>query len=182
MPGGLASFRWAAFGQSPPDAGQGGPWDYLVDAADPDAAAPNPGDRRCGAAKGGLAVRLSAGTAFPDPQPEPTPGPAPSPSPGIPPLAAAAIASGPPVAGKPVTLDASGSAPSPGATLIAFRWDFNGDGKVDTNTGTNPVAHLIPGTAAQTVIVTVVDSSFRTDSVTTTIAPGALDRAGCEPS
>ena len=39
VPGDLASFRWAAFGQSPPDAGQGGPWDYLVDAANPDAAA-----------------------------------------------------------------------------------------------------------------------------------------------
>ena len=31
------------------------------------------------------------------------------------------------------------------------------------------------------MIVTVVDSAFQTDSVTTTIAPGALDRAGCEP-
>ena len=83
VPGDLASFRWAAFGQSPPDAGQGGPWDYLVDAANPEAAAANPGDRRCGAAKGGLAVRLGAGTAFPDAQPEPSP--TPTPSPGLPP-------------------------------------------------------------------------------------------------
>jgi hypothetical protein len=178
VPGGLASFRWAVFGQAPPDGAAGGPWDFLPDVTNPDPNAANPDDRRCGSAKGGLAVRMSAGVKFPDPEPPPTPSP--SPPPGLPPLAAVTIPSGPPTSGMPVTLNASGSLPSPGATIIAYRWDFNGDGHVDTNTGANPIAHLIPGSQAQTVIVTVVDSSFHTDSVTTQFQPGPSGGGGCE--
>jgi hypothetical protein len=58
---GLAWFRWAAFGQSPADPATAGPWDYLPDAANPEPAAANPGDRRCDASKTGIAVRMSSG-------------------------------------------------------------------------------------------------------------------------
>jgi hypothetical protein len=61
VPGGLGYFRWAAFGQSPPDAATAGPWDYLPDASNPDSLAANPGDRRCGATKGGLRLRMASG-------------------------------------------------------------------------------------------------------------------------
>ena len=47
LPGHLASFRWAAFGQAPPDGAAAGPWDVMPDAADPAPGAANPGDRRC---------------------------------------------------------------------------------------------------------------------------------------
>jgi hypothetical protein len=75
VPGSLAAFRWAAFGQAAPDAVQPGPWDLLPDAANPDPGAANPGDRRCGSAKGGLSVRMSAGIAFPDAPAAPPPTP-----------------------------------------------------------------------------------------------------------
>ena len=76
-----SSFRWAAFGQAPPDGSQAGPWDVMPDAANPDPAAANPGDRRCNGGETGLRVRMSNGIAFPDagPAPEPTPTPAPEP-------------------------------------------------------------------------------------------------------
>ena len=67
LPGHLASFRWAAFGQAPPDAAASGPWDVMPDAANPDPGAANPGDRRCNSAKSGVRVRMKSGVAFPDP-------------------------------------------------------------------------------------------------------------------
>jgi hypothetical protein len=79
VPGNLAAFRWAAFGQAPPNAV--GSWDLLPDSANPDPGAANPGDQRCGGVKSGLRVRMSAGVAFPDPSV--TPGPIP-PGPGPP--------------------------------------------------------------------------------------------------
>lgn len=66
VPGGLAAFRWAAFGQAP-DAAATGPWDVMPDAANPDPGAPNPGDRSCDMSSSGLSVRMSEGAAFPDP-------------------------------------------------------------------------------------------------------------------
>jgi hypothetical protein len=79
VPGSLTTFRWAAFAQAPPDGAEAGPWDIMPDAANPDPAAANPGDRRCDSAKSGLSVRLNQGIAFPDADPtQPfTPPPAP---------------------------------------------------------------------------------------------------------
>jgi hypothetical protein len=65
LPGHLAAFGWAAFAQAPADT-SGGPWDVMPDAADPEPAAANPGDRRCDASKTGLSVRVRDGVAFPD--------------------------------------------------------------------------------------------------------------------
>jgi hypothetical protein len=81
VPGALAAFRWAAIGQAPPPGGAGVPWDIMPDAANPFPGAPNPSDRRCGAAKTGLSVRVANGVAFPDPVTPPTPPPPPPPPP-----------------------------------------------------------------------------------------------------
>jgi hypothetical protein len=55
----MSSFRWVAFGQSPPDTASG-PWDYLPNSAI-SLAGSNPGDRRCGAAKTGIWADMSKG-------------------------------------------------------------------------------------------------------------------------
>jgi hypothetical protein len=79
VPGSLATFRWAAFGQAPANGAEAGPWDIMPDAANPDPAAANPGDRRCDSVKGGLSVRMSQGIAFPDADPTQTLTPPPAP-------------------------------------------------------------------------------------------------------
>lgn len=171
VPGGMASFRWAAFAQPPPNS-NGGPWDFLPDAANPDPNAPNPDDRRCGGAKGGLAVRMSAGVKFPDPGTPPPTTPAP-PGPAPHPVVVLALQGGQPAAGTPATLDAGGTVPPAGTHIVAYRWDMNGDGHYDTNTGTNPIAHVITGAASQHVIVQAIDSRFNSAEATLTITPGA---------
>ena len=81
VPGGLTTFRWAAFGQAPPNGADAGPWDIMPDGANPDPAAANPGDRRCDSALSGLRVRMSEGIAFPDADPTPPPALTPTPMP-----------------------------------------------------------------------------------------------------
>ena len=174
---GLDAFRWAALAQAPPDHSAAGPWDVMPDAANPDAGAANPGDRRCNPNLTGLRLRVKDGVAFPEPvQPTPTatataaPSPAPAAKPG-PPVAVLTVAGKPPTAGQGVTLDASKTRPAPGATIIAHAWDLNGDGTFDTNTGTRPIAHLVLGTASQVVTVQTTDSNFNTGSATITLNP-----------
>ena len=182
--GRLAAFRWAAFGQAPPDGAQAGPWDVMPDAANPDPNASNPGDRRCDSSKGGVPVRMSQGVVFPDPPPpdpnqppgsSPPPGPGPAPAPVV----VLALPGGQPQAGTPATIDASGTTVAAGAHVVAYEWDVNGDGHIDTNTGTNPVVHLMPGSGRETVIATVIDSNFVAGTATIVLSPGA-SAAGCE--
>ncbi|MEY2418445.1 MAG: Peptidase serralysin terminal [Actinomycetota bacterium] len=61
VPGGLAHFRWAAFGQSPGATATTGPWDYQPNATNPDPGAANPGDRRCDVSKSGLSLSMASG-------------------------------------------------------------------------------------------------------------------------
>ena len=178
LPGHLASFRWAAFGQAPPDGAAAGPWDVMPDAANPDPGAANPGDRRCDSAKSGVRVRMKAGVAFPDPKPPPPPPPPPGPAPK--PVVVLALPGGQPQAGAPATIDAGASTTAPGTHMVAFEWDMNGDGHVDTNTGTNPIAHVMTGAAAQTVIVHATDSNFNSSTATIVLHPGRSP-AGCVP-
>jgi hypothetical protein len=174
LPGGLASFRWAVFGQAPPDGAVGGPWDVLPDAATVDPADPNPGDERCDASKSGVRVRIKNGVAFPDPVVPPPPIPAHGP------VAALALAGGQPKAGAGAVLDASRSTAGSAAHVVAYQWDMNGDGHLDTNTGHNPIAHLIIGSRAQTVVVHVIDSAGATASASIVVSPSPSS-AGCLP-
>jgi PKD repeat protein len=88
----------------------------------------------------------------------PTP---PSPTPPLrpaPPTAALSLQTPNPVPGGTLTLSGSGSQPGSGR-IISYAWDFNGDGKTDTSTGTNPVAHLMLGPGAHTIGLTVTNSN-----------------------
>ena len=181
LPGHLASFRWAAFGQAPPDGAAFGPWDVMPDAANPDPGAANPGDRRCDSAKSGVRG-AHEGRASRSPirslrrPPPAAPGPAPKP------VVVLALPGGQPQAGAPATIDAGGTTTAPGTHMVAFEWDMNGDGHVDTNTGTNPIAHVMTGAAAQTVIVHATDSNFNSSTATIVLHPGRSPRAACRRS
>ena len=180
-PGGLSSFRWAGFATAPTDPGAGGPWDVMPDAADAEVSAPNPSDRRCGPLKQGLPVRMSDGASFPDaidPTPTPKPNPSPPPPPGKP-KAVVALAGGQPKSGTMATLDARGTQPGAGTHIVAYRWDMNGDGRYETNTGTRAVAHLLVGHGSRTVGMQAVDSTFNTDATTIVVTAGRVP-TGCD--
>ena len=189
----IASFKWVAFGQAPPGTASTGPWDYAPDAANPDAGTGNPGERHCGAGKTGFAISLKDGVTFTytDPQPTPTPTPTPSPTPTptatpspsltppSPPIAVVVLAGGQPPAGTMATLDARGTQPAPGARIVAYRWDLNGDGRYETNTGTRPIVHLLIANGTRTVGMQAVDNTFATGATTITITAGAV-AAACD--
>jgi hypothetical protein len=59
--GGLAHFRWAAFGQSPGATATTGPWDYQPNATNADSGAANPGDRRCDSSLTGVQLLMTSG-------------------------------------------------------------------------------------------------------------------------
>jgi len=183
VPGSLDSFRWAVFAQAPPDPASGGPWDLLPNAATVDTSAPNPGDVRCNASKSGLPVRIKDGVVFPDPVNDPSPTATAQPSPPSKPskpVAVLQLPKGQPKPGTAAVLDATSSKPSAGQHIVAYQWDMNGDGTFDTNTARDPVAHLIVGSAAQTVVVRVVDSAGLTDVTSISLNPPP-STAGCQP-
>ena len=79
-------------------------------------------------------------------------------SPPTPPAAALALQTPNPAPGQPLTLSGAGSQPGSGR-IISYGWDFNGDGKIDTSTGTNPIAHVMLGPGAHTIGLTVTNSN-----------------------
>ena len=170
LTGSLVSFRWAVMAQSPADLSATGPWDSVPDATLADKSTANPGDRRCDPGKTGIGVSMNDGVLFPDPLlPPPPAGP----------TAAVTVAGGVPPAGQSATLDASGTRTAPGTTIVAYRWDMDGDGRYDSNTGTRPIAHLILGAHTQTVTMQAVDSNFATSTATIELNPGAPP-PGCD--
>ncbi|MGA2454438.1 MAG: PKD domain-containing protein [Solirubrobacteraceae bacterium] len=70
--------------------------------------------------------------------------------------------------GQPITLSGAGSQPGSGH-IISYEWDFNGDGKIDTSTGTNPVAHAILPPGLHTIGLTVVNSKGESASTRYTV-------------
>jgi PKD repeat protein len=93
------------------------------------------------------------GGSSPPSPPSPTP-----PLPPAPPTASLSLQTTNPVPGGTLTLSGAGSQPGSGR-IISYAWDFNGDGKTDTSTGTNPVAHLMLGPGAHTIGLTVTNSN-----------------------
>ena len=77
------------------------------------------------------------------------------------------------------TLDARGTHPAIGTQIVAYRWDMNGDGRYETNTGTRPIAHLLVGHGSRTVGMQAVDSLFNTDTTTIVVTAGPV-AAGCD--
>ena len=60
-----------------------------------------------------------------------------------------------------ISLTGAGSQPGSGR-IISYDWDLNGDGKIDTSTGTNPVVQLILAPGLHTVDLTVTNSNKET--------------------
>ena len=121
----------------------------MPDAANPDPGAANPGDRRCNTAKSGVRVRMKDGVAFPDPTPPSRRRP-PAAVPRAPRPSRSSCSPCPAASPRPARRPRSTPARTtvaPGAHVVAYEWDMNGDGHVDTNTGTNPVAHVMTGAA-----------------------------------
>lgn len=88
----------------------------------------------------------------------PTGGGSTPPSPPVPPTAALSLQTPNPTPGEPLTLNGASSQPGNGR-IISYAWDFNGDGKIDTSTGTNPVAHVMLGPGVHTIGLTVTNSN-----------------------
>jgi len=84
---------------------------------------------------------------------EPTKPPSP-----MPPTANVALSTPEPAAGKPLTLSGAGSTAGSGH-IISYGWDLNGDGTIDTSTGTNPIAHVILTPGPHTIGLTVTNSN-----------------------
>ncbi|MGH2879101.1 MAG: PKD domain-containing protein [Solirubrobacteraceae bacterium] len=66
-----------------------------------------------------------------------------------------------PLPGSVISLTGAGSQPGSGR-IISYDWDLNGDGKIDTSTGTNPVVQLILAPGLHTVDLTVTNSNKET--------------------
>ena len=86
--------------------------------------------------------------------PTPTPGP----TPPTPPTASASLTTPNPAPGRLLTISGAASQAGSGR-IVSYDWDLNGDGKVDTSTGANPIAHLILAPGAHTIGLTVTNSS-----------------------
>jgi PKD repeat protein len=94
---------------------------------------------------------LSFESESPPPPKEP-PGPPP------PPVASIASLTPAPAPGAVIALTGAGSAPGTGR-IISYDWDLNGDGRIDTSTGTNPIVHLILAPGIHTIGLTVTNSN-----------------------
>jgi len=89
--------------------------------------------------------------------------PPPPPPPPPPPTAAVSLQSPSPGPGQALTLSGAGSQAGSGH-IISYGWDLNGDGKIDTSTGTNPIVHLILAPGAHTIGLTVTNSNGQSSS------------------
>jgi PKD repeat protein len=76
-----------------------------------------------------------------------------------PPISASIALQTPARAGQLLTLTGAGSQPGSGGRIISYDWDFNGDGNIDTSTGTNPAAHVILAPGLHTIGLTVTGSN-----------------------
>jgi PKD repeat protein len=89
---------------------------------------------------------------------EPKSTPPPKPPAPTPPVASLALQTPNPSAGTPLTLTGAASTPGSGH-IISYGWNFAGGSKVETSTGTNPIAHVMLGPGAHTIALTVTNSS-----------------------
>jgi PKD repeat protein len=75
-----------------------------------------------------------------------------------PPVASVGLVTPKPAPGQLLSLSGAGSQAGSGH-IISYDWDLNGDGKIDTSTGANPIVHLILAPGAHTVGLTVTNSN-----------------------
>jgi hypothetical protein len=124
------------------------------------------------------------------PPPPPPPGPTPTPPPPLggttpPPadtMSARISVTTPGVlrAGERIGLATSVTTP-PGFRVFEYRWDFNGDGHYDADTGSYPVASHRFARAGDHVVGVEVEATDGTGQVQTTLTHGALTTALANP-
>jgi PKD repeat protein len=114
----------------------------------------NPYDPAISVAIDDLGFEAPSGGEQPPPPPPSEP---PKPDGSSPPTAALSLQTPNPTPGQTLTLNGAGSQPGSGR-IISYAWDFNGDGKIDTSTGTNPVAHVMLRPGAHTIALMVTNS------------------------
>jgi hypothetical protein len=83
----------------------------------------------------------------------------PPPPPPTPPKASVALETSNPFSGQSITLSGAGSQPGSAGHIISYAWDLNGDGKIDTSTGTNPIVQLILPPGLHNIGLTVTNSN-----------------------
>ncbi len=88
---------------------------------------------------------------------------------GASPPTAVLTLSGQALAGGASTLSGAGSSGG-SSKIISYDWDFNGDGRIDTSTGTNPDARFIFTPGTHHVGLTVTNSEGRKSSTGITIS------------
>jgi PKD repeat protein len=88
----------------------------------------------------------------------------PPPPPPTPPKAAVTLETPNPFSGESVALSGAGSQSGSKGRIISYAWDLNGDGKIDTSTGTNPIVHLILPPGLHNVGLTVTNSNKETST------------------
>jgi PKD repeat protein len=71
--------------------------------------------------------------------------------------------------GNPITFDASGTFVGSGATIVDYKWDFNGNGTFVDNGTSATVTHTFTAPGTYNVHLRVTDSLGRTDTTTRTI-------------
>jgi PKD repeat protein len=107
-----------------------------------------------------------------------------------PPTATLALASANPGPGQELALSGAGSQPG-GGRIVSYDWDLNGDGKTDTSTGANPIAHVILPPGAHTIGLTVTSSTGQSSSTRLGVAipthislppPADGGEGPCEPT
>ena len=74
-----------------------------------------------------------------------------------PPTASASVTTPHPAPGQALTISGGASQPGSGR-IISYDWDLNGDGKIDTSTGTNPIVHVILAPGPHSFGLTVTNS------------------------
>jgi PKD repeat protein len=84
-------------------------------------------------------------------------------APNEPPEAAFTVDPAGPTTGDQVTFDGSAST-DPDGQIVAYRWDFDGDGTVDATTNTSQVDHTYTSTGSNVPTLTVVDDDNATDT------------------
>jgi PKD domain-containing protein len=77
--------------------------------------------------------------------------------PPTPPVASIASLTPSPQPGGAISLTGAGSRPGSGG-IVSYDWDLNGDGRIDTSTGANPVVQLILAPGPHTIGLTVTNS------------------------
>lgn len=108
-------------------------------------------------------------------EPGSTPPPPPK-QPPPPPVASIASLTPAPLPGAVISLTGAGSQPGSGR-IISYDWDLNGDGKIDTSTGTNPVVQLILAPGLHTIALTVTNSNKETSKSSFGISVPAVNNS-----